>query len=755
MSDSDRTVIAPRSGIVIGTKLNGIYEIERLIATGGMGEVYKGRAIQTGDAVAIKMIRPEMAQNENALTLFRKEAAALHNLYNEAIVRYYVFTIDPATQSPYLAMEFVDGQALSDRIGQGPMDFEEVDILRRRIANGLHAAHLIGITHRDVSPDNIILPGGNVARAKIIDFGIAKSSLMGEGTVIGSGFAGKYNYVSPEQLGLEGGEVTPKSDMYSLGLVLAGALTGRALDMGGTQMQVLEKRRRVPDLSGVDSRMRPLLARMLAPNPDDRPADMAEVAAWMPKGSRPTAGTGHAASRLSPWPMVAGLCALLLLAGGGFYAWTLMQPQEVAGGGGKEPPVLTSADSGGSGSSVGGGAPASQSAAASGQASSSPPPLTESGQKPASTQQEPGSSGSSNTQVAVKAETEQPKGGPQSPPPVTPPVTPPPIATGPGPGTGASSGMPPVTPPVTPPPVATGPGSNVGASSGKPPVTPPPVLTGPGSTAGLSEKPPVIPPPVTPPPVVTGPGPTAGTAVGERLPVTPPAVTGDKPGPKQASNTEAPPPPRIDPEPRTPAERIERYISSYDGGPCFFLWPTDVAAQKADLEGFGSGAEPFVTFDTAFKQAQGFEAQISLRPVTAAQCPMVDFLRQLGGRIDRNPRLQIGAFTMKSGDVLSGSVETDGKQNLDVVLIGDDGMVYNLASFLKREGGKANFGLKLEATGTGAKPQTVLALVSPAPLPTLSGPNPATATEFFANLGRDVARLDGKLGLGVKYFRIE
>ena len=125
MSDSDRTVIAPRSGIVIGTRLNGIYEIERLIATGGMGEVYKGRAIQTGDAVAIKMIRPEMAQNENALTLFRKEAAALHNLYNAAIVRYYVFTIDPATQSPYLAMEFVDGQALSDRIDVGQVAFRE------------------------------------------------------------------------------------------------------------------------------------------------------------------------------------------------------------------------------------------------------------------------------------------------------------------------------------------------------------------------------------------------------------------------------------------------------------------------------------------------------------------------------------------------------------------------------------------------------------------------------------------------------
>src|SRR5690606_18144886 len=107
-----------------------------------------------------------------------------------------------------------------------------------------------------------------------------RSSILGEGTVIGSGFAGKYNYVSPEQLGLYGGEVSGRSDMYSFALVLAQALTGRAIDMGGSQVDIIDKRRRLPDLSGVDARIRPLLARMLAPDPKDRPADMAEVAKW-------------------------------------------------------------------------------------------------------------------------------------------------------------------------------------------------------------------------------------------------------------------------------------------------------------------------------------------------------------------------------------------------------------------------------------------------------------------------------------------
>ena len=91
----------------------------------------------------------------------------------------------------------------------------------------------------------------------------------------------------------------------------------------------------------------------------------------------------------------------------------------------------------------------------------------------------------------------------------------------------------------------------------------------------------------------------------------------------------------------------------------------------------------------------------------------------------------------------------------NVVLIGDDGLVYNLASFMKREGDKVTFNLKLESTGGAARPQTVLALVSQAPLPALSGPNPSPAGEFFKNLKLDLARQTGKLGLGIKYFRIE
>src|SRR4051812_47343443 len=163
-------------GLAPGTRLNGIYEIEQQIAAGGMGEIYKGHSIQTGDPVAIKVMLPDLTENDAALALFRKEASALHNLHHEAIVRYFVFTVEPVLQRPYLAMEFVDGRSLSDLLQDGPLTFQAAASLMRRVASGLQAAHERGIIHRDVSPDNVLIPGGDVARAKIIDFGIARST---------------------------------------------------------------------------------------------------------------------------------------------------------------------------------------------------------------------------------------------------------------------------------------------------------------------------------------------------------------------------------------------------------------------------------------------------------------------------------------------------------------------------------------------------------------------------------------------------
>jgi serine/threonine-protein kinase len=316
-----------------------------------MGEIYKGHTVQTGDAVAVKVLLPEFAENEAALGLFRREASALHNLHHEAIVRYYVFTIEPVLRRPYLAMEFVEGQSLADLIRREPLTYEAVRLLLKRVAAGLHAAHERGIIHRDVSSDNIMIPGGDVARAKIIDFGIARSTQLGDRTIIGGGFAGKYNYVSPEQLGLFGGDVQARSDIYSLGLVLAEALTGRPIDMGGSQAAVLDKRRKVPDLGAVDLRIRPLLERMLQPDPAARPESMAHVATWPLATSRPSdsqyasdlgwSGDGRSrAASESPrprrrWIAVAAAVPVVILVAAGA-AYYVLQPER---GDVSEPPA--------------------------------------------------------------------------------------------------------------------------------------------------------------------------------------------------------------------------------------------------------------------------------------------------------------------------------------------------------------------------------------------------------------------------------
>jgi serine/threonine protein kinase len=277
----DKTRIAGRHSVVeIGTELNQTYRIDSPIGVGGMGEVFKGHNIQTGDPVAIKIVLPEFARDEMIIGLFRKEARILNHLNHDAIVRYHVFSIDPAIERPYLAMEFVDGPSLAAHVRTNPLAASDFMPLLQRLADALHKAHEAGVIHRDMSPDNVILPGGSVKDAKIIDFGIARSANVGGGTLLGGSFAGKYSYVSPEQLGLYGGEVTPKSDIYSLALVMAAAIRGTPLDMGGSQAEVIDKRRQVPDLAGVPKQFQPLLQAMLQPDPAKRPASMAEVRDW-------------------------------------------------------------------------------------------------------------------------------------------------------------------------------------------------------------------------------------------------------------------------------------------------------------------------------------------------------------------------------------------------------------------------------------------------------------------------------------------
>ncbi len=277
-SGGEPTIIRPRARSTVlepGDLLGHTYVIESLLAKGGMGEVYRARHRELATEHAVKVIRPELANDPKMVQLLIEEARKLGRLRDDAIVDYEGFFRDEQ-ELPYLVMEFVEGESLSTILGRRRLEPAEALRLRDRLAQGLAAAHDKGIVHRDLSPENIILPGGDVDRAKLIDFGIAKLGDAGDGTLIGGAFAGKYSYVSPEQAGLFGGRVDFRSDIYSLGLVLASAALGfgKKLDMGSSPSSVIAARQRVPDLSALPASLRPVIAPMLEPRPENRPASM-------------------------------------------------------------------------------------------------------------------------------------------------------------------------------------------------------------------------------------------------------------------------------------------------------------------------------------------------------------------------------------------------------------------------------------------------------------------------------------------------
>jgi serine/threonine-protein kinase len=275
----------PPSLIPADTPIVNTYRVKRLLGSGGMGEVYLARHLQLGTWHAVKVIHPALFSNQQVLDLFRREAAVLRGVRHDAIVSYDGFFRDEAGRS-YLVMEYVDGPSLSECLGRGPLSLDEVFQLRGRLAAGLAAAHRRGAVHRDLSPDNVILPEGDVEQAKLIDFGLCKLTDPAQQTIVGSDFAGMLRYASPEQLGLFAGAVDLRSDIYSFGLLLAAAATGRPLGMGDTFDAVLRARRSVPELSALPPPLREQIAAMLHPDPALRPADVTELVRRWPAPRR-------------------------------------------------------------------------------------------------------------------------------------------------------------------------------------------------------------------------------------------------------------------------------------------------------------------------------------------------------------------------------------------------------------------------------------------------------------------------------------
>jgi serine/threonine protein kinase len=305
--------------VQIGEVLGHTYRAEAFLGQGGMGAVYRARHIELESQHAIKIILSDLSEDPQIIALLSQEAKALRSVRNDAVVAYEGLFLDEHGRR-YLVMEFVDGPSLASVLENRRFSPSDVRMLRDRLAGGLAAAHETGIFHRDVSPENVILPAGRIDYAKLIDFGIAKSTQTGERTIIGRDFTGKYSFASPEQAGMFGGTVDGRSDIYSLGLVLASAAIGYGgkLEMGHSPSTMIEARQSVPDLSRLPEDLRDEIAAMLQPRPEQRVQAMKDVVGLTAEAAhaiaaraagrvRVASGQSSAAGRRARLPVVLGL----------------------------------------------------------------------------------------------------------------------------------------------------------------------------------------------------------------------------------------------------------------------------------------------------------------------------------------------------------------------------------------------------------------------------------------------------------------
>ncbi|WP_294321343.1 serine/threonine-protein kinase [uncultured Sphingomonas sp.] len=316
--DADRTVFEPVGGtatqrsahIQPGDVLNHMFVVRRFLARGGMGEVFEGANLATDERVAIKVMLPALAADPNVITLFKREAQTLTRLHHEAVVQYRVLAMEPELGVLYIVTEYIDGTSLSDMLSTLQPDAVALGGLLRRLASGLAAAHRLGAIHRDVAPDNVLLGGGELRRAKLIDFGIAKDLDPGTATIVGDGFAGKLGYVAPEQLGDFDRALGPWTDVYSLGLLILAVARGADLGLGGTLVDAVDKRRAGLDLSAVPLPLRGVVERMVRPDPAQRLRDMDAVLAALDTAEVPGVVSSGLPRR---WRWGAGAAALVAI----------------------------------------------------------------------------------------------------------------------------------------------------------------------------------------------------------------------------------------------------------------------------------------------------------------------------------------------------------------------------------------------------------------------------------------------------------
>ena len=338
---------------LVGRLLDGRYRLDRPIARGGMATVYTATDTRLDRVVAVKVMRPALAEDPDFVARFAREARAAARLSSPEVVAVHDQGTDPSTGTAYLVMEYVAGRTLRDVIrDSGPLSPSRALGLLEPVLRALAAAHAAGLVHRDVKPENVLL--GDDGRVKVADFGLARAVETSNLTATTGLLIGTVAYLAPEQV--EHGHADPRTDVYAAGILLWEMLTGTPPYDGDSPLSVAY--RHVHDdvpapstlVQGVPPAVDALVVRATRRDPEERPADagafLAEllaVRATLPAGAmdtqptlvvpRPVVATGAAA----PLPAVAqpkrprrvarkgliawiAIAALALLAlGGGWY----------------------------------------------------------------------------------------------------------------------------------------------------------------------------------------------------------------------------------------------------------------------------------------------------------------------------------------------------------------------------------------------------------------------------------------------------
>jgi len=230
-----KTLETSVKGLTRGTTFAGRYEIIEELGKGGMGKVYRVKDKKLDEEMALKLLKPEIAADKGIIERFKNELKLARKIAHRNVCKMY--NLDEEEETPYITMEYVDGEDLKSYIRQkGKLKKDEAIPIAKQVCEGLAEAHELGVVHRDLKPQNIMIY--EKGHAKIMDFGIARS-VEAPGVTQTGMMIGTPDYISPEQA--EGEEADQRSDIYALGVILYEMVTGGVPFKGDTALSVALK----------------------------------------------------------------------------------------------------------------------------------------------------------------------------------------------------------------------------------------------------------------------------------------------------------------------------------------------------------------------------------------------------------------------------------------------------------------------------------------------------------------------------------